>query len=179
MGYVLNRHFDIPPIMFTKEEIEALVIAARLSKTWAGSKLAHSTELALAKIESVMPEHLKSELSNPRVYTPEFLLDDSTKTRLDDIRCAINSKCVITIEYSSLKEETTRRDLRPLGLFFWGKTWTLAAWCELRQGYRNFRIDRISLVHLTSKTFEENEQVSLERFLNETYQGADKALFIE
>ncbi|WP_140054401.1 helix-turn-helix transcriptional regulator, partial [Oceanospirillum sanctuarii] len=70
VGYVLRRGFDIPPIMFTKDEIEALVIAARMAKTWAGTKLARSTENALDKIEAVLPDNLKKELAKPRLYTP-------------------------------------------------------------------------------------------------------------
>jgi predicted DNA-binding transcriptional regulator YafY len=180
MGYVLNRQFDVPPIMFTKDEIEALAIAARISKTWAGSKLAHSTELALAKIEAVMPEALKAELSKPRVYTPSFLVPDATKERLDDIRNAINSRHIITIEYHSLNDETTNRTLHPLGLFFWGKTWTLATWCELRQDYRSFRVDRINDLKLAGRTFQENSEVSLNKFLESAHgEALEGATFLE
>lgn len=180
VGYVLSHHFDIPPIMFTKEEVEALVIAARFSKTWAGSKLAHSAELALAKIEAVMPEDLKAELSKPRVYTPSFLVPDATKERLDDIRTAINSKHIITIEYLSLNEESSVRNLYPLGLFFWGKAWTLASWCELRQDFRSFRVDRINAVKISQNTFRDSSDISLKNFLNSAYSGAvDEDTFLK
>ena len=169
VGYVLRQGFDIPPIMFTKEEIEALVIAARLVKTWAGSKLARSADSALDKIEAVLPENLKKELAKPRLYTPEVLTNDATAALMDELREAVNAKQIILIEYLSLKEETTQRKLRPLGLFFWGKVWTLAAWCELRQSYRSFRVDRITTVSITDRVFEEGDRVSFRGFLNEQY----------
>ena len=178
VGYVLRHGFDIPPIMFTKDEIEALVIAARMAKTWAGNKLARSTERALDKIEAVLPDNLKAELEKPRLYTPEMLNCDATSSLLDDIREAINSKHIIQIEYLSLKDELSNRELRPLGLFFWGKVWTLASWCELRQSYRSFRVDRIKTVSLTEHTFEEDDSVSFNDFLSVNYSGVDKSAFI-
>ena len=169
VGYVLRHGFDIPPIMFTKAEIEALVIAARLVKTWAGSKLSRSADSALDKIEAVLPDNLKQELAKPRLYTPQVLTNDATAALMDELREAVNAKQIIRINYLSLKEETTQRELRPLGLFFWGKIWTLAAWCELRQGYRSFRVDRITTVSITDRVFEEDEQISFSGFLNEKY----------
>ncbi len=169
VGYVLRRGFDIPPIMFTKDEIEALVIAARMAKTWAGTKLARSAEFALDKIEAVLPDNLKTELDKPRLYTPEFLTDVTTAGLLDEIREAVNAQQMIHIEYLSLKDEMSERELRPLGLFFWGKVWTLAAWCELRQSYRSFRVDRIQKVIFTDNHFNEDENISFNGFLNVCY----------
>lgn len=169
VGYVLRRGFDIPPIMFTKSEIEALVIAARMAKAWAGTKLARSTDSALDKIEAVLPDNLKMELAKPRLYTPEILADNTTSALLDELREAVNAKQMIRVEYLSLKNEPSLRDLKPLGLFFWGKIWTLAAWCELRQSYRSFRVDRITMVSISDHVFEEDDRISFSGFLNEKY----------
>jgi len=173
VGYVLQRGFDIPPLMFSKDEIEALVIATRMAKAWSGQKLGRSMISALDKIEAVMPEHLKTELSKPRLYTPEYLHNDSAAKFLDELREAINGKSVIQMAYDDLKNKRTTRHLRPLGLFFWGKVWTLAAWCELRQDYRTFRVDRIISITLTDSTFDENTGVSFQDFLNKKYGGSD------
>jgi len=173
VGYVLQRGFDIPPLMFSKDEIEALVIATRMAKAWTGQKLGRSMISALDKIEAVMPEHLKTELSKPRLYTPEYLHNDSAAKFLDELREAINGKSVIQMAYDDLKNKRTTRHLRPLGLFFWGKVWTLAAWCELRQDYRTFRVDRIISITLTDSTFDENTGVSFQDFLNKKYGGSD------
>jgi len=178
VGYVLRRGFDIPPIMFTKDEIEALVIAARMAKTWAGTKLARSAEFALDKIEAVLPDNLKAELEKPRLYVPEILSDTKTAGLLDELREAVNTHHIIRIEYNSLKNEISERELRPLGLFFWGKVWTLAAWCELRQSYRSFRVDRIEKLTLSEKHFDEDENISFSGFLSVCYECNEKASFI-
>lgn len=169
VGYVLRRGFDIPPIMFTKSEIEALVIATRMAKAWAGTKLARSTDSALDKIEAVLPDNLKMELAKPRLYTPDILADNTTSALLDELREAVNAKQMIRVEYLSLKNEPSLRDLKPLGLFFWGKIWTLAAWCELRQSYRSFRVDRIRMISVSDYVFEEDDRISFSGFLNEKY----------
>lgn len=178
VGYVLRRGFDIPPIMFTKDEIEALVIAARMAKTWAGTKLARSAEFALDKIEAVLPDNLKAELEKPRLYAPEILSDVKTAGLLDEIREAVNTHNIIRIEYNSLKNETSVRELRPLGLFFWGKVWTLAAWCELRQSYRSFRVDRIQTLISTENYFNEDDTISFNDFLNVCYGCGEETSFI-
>jgi len=166
VGYVLRKGFDIPPIMFTKDEIEALVIAARISKTCSGPRLARSTQMALDKIEAVLPDNLKAQLTKPRLFTPYELCTDNTAILLDEIREAINARVVIEIEYTSLKQQTSTREVKPLGLFFWGKLWTLAAWCELRNEYRTFRVDLIQKFVATEKNFREDDTVSFNQYLS-------------
>lgn len=178
VGYVLRKGFDIPPIMFTKDEIEALVIAARMAKTWAGTKLARSAEFALDKIEAVLPDNLKNELEKPRLFVPNIFEDNETANLLDEIRETINTHNIIKISYSSIKEIKTERTIRPLGLFFWGKVWTLAAWCELRQDYRSFRVDRIENITLTENKFDEDGDVSFSSFLNTCYGECKDSRFI-
>lgn len=177
VGYVLRKGFDIPPLMFTREEIEALVIGARMAKTWGGSQLARSAQFALDKIEVVLPDNLKTELDKPRLYVPEILIDSKTSKRLDQIREAVNNHQIIDIEYCSIKNKQTKRTLKPLGLFFWGKVWTLAAWCELRQEYRSFRVDRIIALTVTENHFEEDGYISFNDFLHTCY-GDCKEVFI-
>jgi len=177
VGYVLHKGFDIPPIMFTKDEVEALVIAGRMAKTWAGSNLARSMQQALDKIEAVMPENLKTELDKPNLYSPEFLIHENTAQLLDQLREATNNKQTIHIRYQSLRDEISERNVRPLGLIFWGKIWTLAAWCEHRRSYRNFRVDRITSFHVTDQVFKEETNMSFQHFLSTNYDGADPSLF--
>lgn len=177
VGYVLRSGFDIPPIMFTKDEIEALVVAANMAKTFAGSRLAKSAELALDKIEAVLPQKLKREISSPRLYTPQDLISNDTIKMLDNLRDAVNEHHLVEIEYLSLKNEVSSRTVKPLGLFFWGKLWTLAAWCELRQTYRTFRVDKIQALNLTAQCFTESDEVSLQGFIEHSFPGVDPSIF--
>ena len=177
VGYVLRKGFDIPPLIFTKDEIEALVIGARMAKTWGGSQLARSAEFALDKIEAVLPDNLKTELDKPRLFVPEIVANIDTANLLDKIREAVNHHQIIQIDYNSIKEEKTQRVLRPLGLFFWGKVWTLAAWCELRHDYRSFRVDRIDSLIITDDHFKEDENISFNGFLNACYGDCPEGSF--
>lgn len=178
VGYMLRHGFDIPPLMFTEDELEALVIAARLAKTWVGGQLARSTELALDKIEAVLPEKLKSQMTKPKLFSPEILADQHTAAKLDDIRYAINHKRIIHIDYLSLQNDSSRRCVRSLGLFYWGKVWTLAAWCEDKHDFRSFRVDRISTLRVAETTFVETEETSLTRFLDKCYSEVDDKMFV-
>lgn len=179
VGYVLRSGFDIPPIMFTKEEVEALVTAAKMVKTFAGTNLAKSAEMALDKIEAVLPDKLKQEVLKPRLFTPQGLISTTTSNLLDKLREATNLQQVIEIEYESLENNISQRMVKPLGLLFWGKHWTLATWCELRQGYRSFRVDKVTSITLTDKTFSEQGDLSFSHFLSVNYQGVDASNFTQ
>src|SRR5918992_1037021 len=126
VGYILRAGFELPPLMFTRDELAALTLGARFVKAWGGARLALAAEEALVKIAAVLPEPEKSA---------------AAETNLFDV--AIESRRRIHVAYQALGGERTERDLRPLGLYHWGKVWTLAAWCELRGDFRNFRADGI------------------------------------
>ncbi|MEM7719319.1 MAG: WYL domain-containing protein, partial [Pseudomonadota bacterium] len=71
-------------------------------------------------------------------------LDDATRARLDDMEAAIEARTRLRIKYHTEDGTESTRVIRPLGLWFWGKVWTLVAWCELREGFRMFRADRVA-----------------------------------
>ena len=142
-GYTLPRSFEIPPLMFERHEIDALVVGARMVEAWAGPQLAASARSALAKIRGAVPAALVAELDDARVYAPRFGPRPAAAT-FDVIHGAIGSGRRLAIAYAGEDGRASDRTIRPLGLFFWGKVWTLVAWCELRNGFRSFRIDRIA-----------------------------------
>ena len=165
VGYMLRAGFHLPPLMFTPEEMEALVTGARLVKSWGGDKLADAAEQALVKIQHALPPRLKEKLDDTRLFAPGFHAYARHIPQLDRLRQAINERRVLEIGYTREDGEPSARSVRPLGLFFWGNVWTLAAWCELRNGYRNFRIDRISELKESARRFEETREISLEAML--------------
>jgi predicted DNA-binding transcriptional regulator YafY len=162
VGYMLHAGFNLPPLMFSPEEMEALVTGARLVKAWAGNTLAEAAELALVKIEHVLPPKLKEKIGDTRLFAPGFHAYAQHTPRLDKLRDAINKRQVLEIGYTREDGEQSSRNVRPLGLFFWGNVWTLAAWCETREDYRNFRIDRIQQLTPLDRQFEETKDISLE-----------------
>jgi predicted DNA-binding transcriptional regulator YafY len=144
VGYVLRRGADIPPLMFTREEIEALVVGARMVKTWGGRGLSDAARQALAKIEAVLPDDLKQEIDRSRLFALNLRSNARVAESLDTVRLAINARAKLSFDYSREDGKLSSRIVRPLALYFWGPVWTLAAWCEWRLAFRNFRVDRMA-----------------------------------
>ena len=173
VGYMLRAGFHLPPLMFSPEEMEALITGARLVKSWAGDKLAMAADQAIAKIEHILPPKLKQEIGDTRLFAPGFHSYSRHTVQMDALRTAINKRQVLRIEYLKEDGQASAREVWPLGLFFWGAVWTLAAWCELRSDYRNFRIDRIQNLREVDRKFEETSEISLQR-LFEMYRERPK-----
>ena len=147
VGYLMREGFDLPPLMFTRDEIVALTAGARLIRAWGGASMAAAAEEALVKIRAVLPEDAGARAASVQVHAwqmPE--LDDATRARLNDLEKAIETRTCLSIRYRTEDGTLSERTIRPLGLWFWGKVWTLVAWCELRDDFRMFRADRIDVV---------------------------------
>ncbi len=148
VGYVMRAGFDLPPLMFDAAEIEAVVLGARMARAWGGARLAASAEEALRKIEAVLPPALRERMDRTRLYAPGHVASDAVRHDLDRLHAAIDGNLRVAFGYTTETGGLTERTVRPLGLFFWGGVWTLAAWCELRGDFRAFRIDRMTAIVL-------------------------------
>lgn len=171
VGYMLRHNLDIPPIMFTAEEIEALVIGARMVKTWGGTELAQSVQSSLDKITAVIPAELKYNIEKSKLFSIRFSEREDIDVTLDICRKAIDKKQLLTLSYCRADGEFSERRIRPLGLYFWGNVWSLAGWCELRHDFRNFRLDRIQQIKLENDTFIDEEGQSLQDFISKMICG--------
>ena len=154
VGYALDRSFDLPPLMFEEEEIEALVLGARIVRAWADPKLARAAEEALQKIEAVLPPRMKSRVADAALLAPDFHVKAQMRSGLEELRKAIREQRKARFRYVDRAAAGTERTVQPVGLSYWGQSWTLVAWCELRQGFRNFRLDRIEGLQITDERFE-------------------------
>ena len=143
VGYVMRQGYDLPPLMFTRAEITALVAGARLIRAFGGAAMARASEEALIKIETVLPDAARAEAGRVPIHAIAGPTDPALRDRLDRVEAAIGTGHLLRLHYADEAGTRTLRAVRPLGLWFWGKTWTLIAWCELRQAFRLFRIDRI------------------------------------
>ncbi|HXK33173.1 MAG TPA: YafY family protein [Dehalococcoidia bacterium] len=143
VGYVLRRGFDLPPLMFSEAEIEAMVLGARVVTSWGDQGLARAAEEALARVESVLPDRLKAKVNSTPLFAPGFHIPAEVAAALTTLRHAIDSHRKVHLVYADAQGAETERDVRPLGLFFWGTSWSLTGWCELREDFRSFRLDRI------------------------------------
>jgi len=143
-GYRMGREFEVRPIMFTLDEVEALVAGLRMVESWGGPALAAASRTALAKVTLALPVARREEVERSRLFAPDFHLRPETGEVLELVRRAIGEQRRLKFDYSDQEGQASARSARPLGLYYWGATWTLAAWCEMRRDFRNFRIDRMN-----------------------------------
>jgi len=153
VGYRMQSGFDLPPLMFTKHEAQALVAAVRLAQPRLDTALAAHAEGAMSKILAVLPSAARAAAESLAVYAPPVGPDEATRRRLESLRVAAEGRNLVHIEYVDLQQRRSERLVRPLGCFYWSAVWTLAAWCEARDGFRNFRVDRIEKLAVTDQRF--------------------------
>lgn len=143
VGYILRQGFELPPLMFTRDEIVALVAGARLIRAWGGVSMARGAEEALVKIEAVLPKEERARITGTQIHAPTARISMDERRIIDAVERAVDQGNVLNIRYRDLESRESQRDIRPLGLWFWGKVWTVIGWCELRNAFRTFRTDRI------------------------------------
>ena len=153
VGYRMRAGFDLPPLMFTTGQAKALVACVRLAQQRLDTALARDADDALTKILAVLPPAARAAAESLAVYAPVLARDDATRERLRVLREATESRRLVRLDYESLQGAASQRRVRPLGVFYWDAVWTLASWCELRQDFRNFRVDRIRELQATSEAF--------------------------
>lgn len=141
VGYRLRHNVTLPPLSFDSDEIEALLIGTRMVQAWADPELERAALAAMAKIQNVLPEAARREATLARLFVPSF--PRPRPTWLQDMRLAVRRRRVVQIDYIREDGTPSQRELWPLGLFFWGQTWTLVGWCTLRDDFRHFRVDRV------------------------------------
>ena len=157
--------FDVPPIMFTLDEVEAMVTGARMVEAWGGPTLATHARSALSKIALALPASRREEIARSRLFAPGFHIRPEAAAALETVRQAILQRRKLRAEYVDSTQRTSERTLRPLAVYFWGTTWTLAAWCESRQDFRNFRLDRMGALEMLRESFAETPGRALEDFV--------------
>lgn len=143
VGYILRAGYDLPPLMFTRDEIVALVAGIKLASAWTGPDIAAAANEALVKIEAVLPEADRPLVQKGVIHSFAIGLSAEQRSRIDLIERAASGRERLDLVYQTEDGATSTRTVRPLGLWFWGKVWTFGAWCELREDFRNFRIDRV------------------------------------
>jgi predicted DNA-binding transcriptional regulator YafY len=171
VGYMLRRGFDLPPLMFTEAEIEAMVLGVRFVTSWADAGLARAAGDALARVEMALPERLKARLADTRLYAPSFHIPQEVASALGALRAAIDERRKVWMAYNSAEAARTERTVRPLGLFFWGRIWSLTGWCELREDFRSFRLDRIERLETLAQRFHDEPGRTLDDFFRLMNEG--------
>jgi predicted DNA-binding transcriptional regulator YafY len=144
VGYVLRPGFLLPPLMFSEEEIEALVLGSRWVSERADGPLGQAARNVLAKVGAVLPDDLKVGLDTSGLLIGPGMPIAAGDGELAAIRQAIRSERKLRIAYADEAGAATERTVWPVALAFFDRTRVVVAWCELRDGYRHFRTDRIT-----------------------------------
>ncbi|ASY63921.1 Transcriptional regulator, DeoR family [Sinorhizobium sojae CCBAU 05684] len=165
VGYLLREAFDAPPLTFTFEQLEALAFGVRAVQMLGDRRLAQAAREAMEKIShGLQPEHAEKLRSAPlRAF--RSALQAAPPALLGEIRKAIAGERKIRITYESLAQETSERTIWPLGLSIFGHHWLLTAWCELRQDFRDFRVDRILSLKIERQQYESTPDRSFDAYL--------------
>lgn len=164
VGYRL-RGYDLPPLTFTRDELEAVTLGLRIVESWTDEDLAAAARRTLGKIEAVLPEGYDRLLHETPLHAPKLHRRVELKIDLVALRRAIRHRRKLRVDYADMHGAETERVLRPFGLAFYGPVWVLAAWCELRQDYRAFRPDRMRSMAVLDEVFSTAEGPSMDGFL--------------
>lgn len=165
VGYVLRAGFDLPPLMFKEQEIEALVLGARIVESWADAELAEAASDVIAKVEAVIPDRLRGYMANTALLAPDQQVMEPVQFDLAKLRAALRQKQKVHFRYTDVLNQHSERTVRPLSMAYFGPVWLLAAWCELRVDFRTFRLDRIDEFSLLDETFRDEPGKTLHDFL--------------
>lgn len=165
IGYVLKAGFDLPPLMLKESEIEALILGARIVESWADQELANAASDVIAKVEAVLPDRLRKYMGEVALLAPSEHFMEPITFEMKDLRRAIRERLPLEFGYRDAVGDVTTRTVRPLSLAYFGPVWLLAAWCELREDFRTFRLDRISGFTLQEGPFRNEPGKTLHDFL--------------
>lgn len=143
VGYRLHKDFELKPLVFNVEELQALVLGARLVEAWADPEMGLAVRSAMCKIEAVLPEPLQAAMLRTALFGPPMRVQHEADAQLPALRRALGEETWVSLRYVDMHGAETQRVVIPLALYFWGPRWLLASYCWLRGAYRSFRVDRI------------------------------------
>ncbi|MBX9880688.1 MAG: YafY family transcriptional regulator [Sphingomonas sp.] len=153
IGFVLRPGFLLPPLMFSEEEIEALVLGSRWVSERADGALGQAARNVLAKVGAVLPEDLKQGIEASGLLIGPGAPIAAGDAELPAIRAAIRAERKLRIGYADELGKATERTIWPVALAFFDRVRVVVAWCELRDGYRHFRCDRIAALEPLADRF--------------------------
>lgn len=174
VGYMLLRGEVLQPLTFDEAQLEALIFGVRMVQGWGDDALGNAASEALEKIRAILPDrlHYLNAISEETLIVPDYERE-AHNPHSHRVRNAIREQQKLELEYADEKGSATKRLIRPLGLVFWGKVWTIIAWCELRADYRTFRLDRIETLRIGEEKFETTETRNLKHYLERYSDCAD------
>ena len=160
-GYMLDRRYHLPPIMFDDEEIECLVLGMAMVGSWTDGKTAGVARRTFAKLRGTMGAAQRETLGSVALFAPSSAARPPWTIDFSEIRRCIRERFPIVIAYGDETGAQTERTVRPLALAFFGPVWVMTGWCELREDFRNFRLDRIGQMTVLDAPFRDEKGKTL------------------
>lgn len=164
VGYVIDKKYHLPPVMFDLDELEAIGLGIAMVRSWTDREFAAKAESALEKIQAVLPENLLLEMQQLVTYSMPSAARIPWEVSFSEVRECIRRHKKIEFHYTDLKDITSHRKVRPLSLVFFGPVWLLVAWCEKRKDFRNFRLDRINNLQACDELFTDEKDKNLQAY---------------
>ena len=174
LGYMMTAPITLPPLNLTLTELEALHLGLAVVTKAADPELQRAAKTLSDKVDAVLPEDRAApatgwgfavypfaEAARGFVHVPL----EQTRAPRGPLRAAIRSRRKVDITYSAPDRPDSRRRIRPLQMEYWGRVWTLTSWCELRDDFRVFRVDRIRTLDVSFDTFQEEPGKTLSDYL--------------
>lgn len=177
-GYFIVDGYHLPPVMFTQDEASAMLLAGKFVEKMSDKSVRKAFESAMFKIKAVMSEAERDHLDHLQSHIEVYVSSRSMQNQeefpdhfITEIQRTVVKKQVLKLDYISNQEELTQREVEPIGLFYYSGAWHLIAWCRMRNGYRDFRADRIKALVNTEKKFEGRNLLSLQEYFQSMFQS--------
>ena len=154
VGYIMRAGYDLPPIMFSAEEVEAIMVGLALLRRTGDTGLQAAAHSISMKLTDVLPDALKQDLEDWPLHVSTWGAAVPAGAELRLLRQAIRDEIELSIVYHDAEARRTERTVKPIGIMYYVEVVVLAAWCELRQAFRHFRVDRIVSCQTTDKSFQ-------------------------
>jgi predicted DNA-binding transcriptional regulator YafY len=166
-GYFVVQGYFLPPVSFSSEEANALLLMEGLVNSFADKSIKMHYSNLLNKVKTVLRSSQKEKLevldNSIKLQLPPCTINDFEY--LSSLQNAISSKLIVDLDYKNNKEEVSKRKVEPIGLIFYAFSWHLIAWCHMRNDYRDFKVSRILKVHSTAAPFGKTDHIELNDYM--------------
>jgi predicted DNA-binding transcriptional regulator YafY len=153
VGYILRAGFDLPPLMFSADETEALLVGMSLLRRTSDKGLHRAAQSLLAKVQAVLPNDRKAPIAAQPFYVSHYGAEASPVIELSEIRKAIRENRKLRIDYQDAEGRGSTRTIWPIAVAYYVEVELVCGWCELREDFRHFRADRITSIAFLQERF--------------------------
>lgn len=171
VGYLIDKSYHLPPIMFDADELEAIALGIGMVGNWTDEAFAAKAQSAYRKIQATLPGPLVEQLHQISTFSAPSRYKIPWEVSFTQVRECIRRKDKVGFMYTDLKDVQSNRVIWPLSLISFSPVWLLGGWCELRQDFRNFRLDRITGFSPTGGRYPNDKNRNLKTYLAQFKQG--------